>query len=128
MVMTCKRPWHSACVNTETLEVVWYYKITDWLRLAGPFVSIRLTRSPAGPPGAGCLGPWSNGFWRSPRRGLHNLSEQPVPVLHRLQSIEVFTGIQREPPVFQLPSPVLSVGTTERSLALSCVHLPFRYL
>jgi len=41
---------------------------------------------------------FSPNLWREK---LHNLSEQPVPVLHHLHSKEMFPNAQMEPPVFQ---------------------------
>lgn len=48
--------------------------------------------------------PWLclRSFWRSPRRRLHNLCGQCVPVLSHLHSAEVLPGVQTEALVFQL--------------------------
>lgn len=62
-----------------------------------------------------------------------DLSGQPVPVLCHLQSTEVLHGVQRKPPVFHFVFHcvplllVLAVGTTDKSLAPSSLHLPFMY-
>jgi len=54
-----------------------------------------------------------------PRKRLHSLPGQPVPVLHHPQREEVLPDVQLELPVLQFVPVVLSLGTTEKSLALS---------
>jgi len=60
---------------------------------------------------------------------LHHLSGQPVPVLSHPHS-KVFPDVHREAPMFHLVAIAsgLSLGTTKKRLALSSLHLPFRYL
>jgi len=64
------------------------------------------------------------------RRRLHHLPGQPVPVLRHPQKEEVLPQVQTELPMLQFvpAAPVLSLGTTEKTLALSSGHPPFRYL
>jgi len=58
------------------------------------------------------------GFEYLQRRRLHSPSGQPVPVLCHPQSKEGLPHVQTELPMLQLV-PVLSLGTTEQSLAPS---------
>lgn len=60
----------------------------------------------------------------------HNLSVQPVPVFGHFQSKEVFPDTNRTSMCLGLCSfpLVLTLGTTEESLALSALHPPLRYL
>jgi len=60
----------------------------------------------------------------------HNFPGQLVPALSHPHRKKAFPDVQREPPVFSLCplSVVLSLGTTEESLAPSSLHPPFRYL
>lgn len=53
------------------------------------------------------------GFWRSPRRRLHNYSRQDIPVLHYLHITEVLPDVQRELLVFQF-MPIASWPGTGR--------------
>jgi len=61
-----------------------------------------MSAAQAGPPRANCPRTTSRQLvkyvhgWR-----LHNLTEQPVPVLGHPHSDKVFPDVQREPPVFQ---------------------------
>ena len=100
------------------------YKITEWLRWKEP-LRIILFNPPAqaGSPRASCTGPCPDVFclhiWR-----LLNLTGQPVAVLVHPHGEKVFPDVQKEPPLFQFVPPVLSLGTTEKSLAPSSSH-PF---
>ena len=60
----------------------------------------------------------------------HSLPGQPVPVLGHPHSKKCFLIFRGNIPCFSLCSlPLdLSLGTTEKSLALSSLHLPFSYL
>ena len=73
------------------------------------------------PSKAGCLATHLDGFCRSPRRSLHNISGQPVPMLHHLHSTEVLPDAQMEPLV-------LALDITKESFILSSLFSPFRYL
>lgn len=74
----------------------------------------------------GCLGPQPGSFWRSPRRRTHSLwaahDGAPSP-----DSAELLPGVQREPLCYSL-SLVLTLSSTEKSLAPSSLHLLFGYL
>lgn len=57
---------------------------------------------------------------------LHNLSGQPVPVLHHMHSREVPPGIQREPPVFQFVPTVSCPGIGQHCKeSVSVLFAPF---
>lgn len=58
----------------------------------------------------------------------HNRFGQPVLVFSHPSSEKVLSGSQMELPLFQALSPVLSLGTTEKSLLLSSLQPLFRYL
>jgi len=57
---------------------------------------------------------------------LHHLSGQPV--LSHPHSRKVFADLHIELPVFQFVPLILSLGITEKSLAPSSLHPPFRSL
>lgn len=58
---------------------------------------------------------------------LHNLYGQPVLLLDHPNKKKLFPIIHIESLVLQLPL-VLALNTTEKSLALSFSHPPFRYI
>lgn len=85
----------------------------------------------AGTPRSSCPEPCPDGFWVTPRMETPNLSGQLVPVLGHPHSEEVCPDVQKEPLIFESLEPgplVLALDTTEKSLALSSLHSPFRYL
>ena len=82
-----ERPWNS----TES-QNVWGWK--------GPQGLPHPASALAGSARAACPGQCPGCFGRSPRR-LHNLSGQPVPVLHHPHSTEVLPGVLKEPPILQ---------------------------
>lgn len=64
------------------------------------WVHLVLSHCSSRTPRAGCPGSCPGCIWRSPRRRLHSLTGQPVPVLHHLHSTEVLLCAQTEPPMF----------------------------
>ena len=81
-----------------------FHRITEWLRLVGPLWPTMCFRpcssvgnTQTGYPAAPCPGIFS----RSPRRRFHNLSGQPVAMLHRPDNTEMLPVDQKEPPVLQ---------------------------
>lgn len=95
-----------------------HHRITEWLRLEGTagrqvgsasqdYVQIT----------SACLWRW----W------LQNLSGKPAPLLSHTLSKAVFSDVEREPLVLQFV-PMCWWPGTEKSLSLSSLHPPFRYL
>lgn len=76
---------HSQETGTESSPTLTSFRaFTEsecWMMLAGTSRSVCSKPCSSGTPGAGCPGPHPGGFWRSPRRSLHSLSGQLVPVL-----------------------------------------------
>jgi len=105
------------------------HRILEKLRLEGPSVPLWPTPSPAGTPRAEGPGPWPGGFWTSPRRRAHSLwatcASATAP-----HSTAVLSGSQGEPLYSSLRPlpPVLALGSTGKSLAVSSGHIPSRYL
>jgi len=93
-------------------------------RLSGPSPLLK-----AGPTTVGCSGPRQDSFEYLQGWKLHKLSGRPAPVFeHRGKKILlIFKWNFLDMSLHALPL-VLSLRDTEKSLALSSLHPPFRYL
>lgn len=105
--------------------------IPDWLRLAGnPEGHLAQPPAQAGPLRARCPVPCPINFETPLRMETPQLPGQPVPALGHPQREKCFLMFREIFLCFHLcPSALaLSLGTSEKSLAPSSLHHPFRFL